>query len=99
LFADCEVELCGTDVVVDAETTFVTLIVVVVEAFGEGMTTPVEGNETAPNEDFKVGPLGWLCGTNMTPKIPMRINERETAHHIKCAGRFPLCDITSPILV
>ncbi|HUZ41760.1 MAG TPA: hypothetical protein VMU68_10280 [Acidimicrobiales bacterium] len=47
-------------VVVGAELTVVTFVVVVVDFVGELMTTPVEGNETTPNDDFRVGPLGWL---------------------------------------
>lgn len=86
-------------VVVGPETAGVTLIVVeVVDVVGEGMTTPEEGNETPPNDEVRVGPLGWLWGTNTIPRIPATINARETAHHRIRGGRFSLCDFTWPNL-
>jgi hypothetical protein len=85
-------------VVVDGvEIAGVTASVVVV--LGDGMTTPDGGRETTPIDDVRVGPFGWLRGTNMIPRIPMTIKARETAHHIFCEGRFPFGDFTSPNLV
>ena len=75
------------------------IVVVVVDFVGEGMTIPEEGNETTPNEEVRVGPWGWLRGTNTIPKIPARTKERETAHHSNWVGRFSLRDFTSPNLV
>ena len=87
-------------VVVGADTAGVTsIVVVVVDVVGEGMTTPDEGKETTPNDEMRVGPLGWLWGTNMIPTIPRPIKAKETAHHTFCGGRFSLRDFTSPILL
>jgi hypothetical protein len=87
-------------VVVGAETAGVTGIVVVeVELVGEGMTTPDGGSDTTPIEEVRVGPLGWLWGTNTMPKTPITTNARETAHHTICGGRFSFRDFTSPNLV
>jgi hypothetical protein len=69
----------------------------VVLVVGDGMTTPDEGSETTPMEEVRVGPWGWLRGTNTIPKMPARTNARETAHHRICVGRFSLCDFTKPI--
>jgi hypothetical protein len=86
-----------TLVVVGAEIAGVTGTVVVV--VGDAMTTPEGGKETTPIDEVRVGPLGWLRGTNTIPRIPATIKARETAHHIICEGRFPLRDFTSPNLV
>lgn len=87
-------------VVVGADTAGVTPKVVVVDdVVGDGMTTPEGGNDTTPNDEVKVGPLGWLRGTKTIPKIPEMTKIRETAHHSMCVGRFPFCDFTSPNLV
>ena len=84
-------------VVVGADTAGVTSMVVVV--VGDGMTIPDEGNETTPNDEVSVGPLGCVRGTKTIPKIPAAISAKETAHHNFCEGRFLLRDSTSPNLV
>jgi len=87
-------------VVVGAEIAGVTgMVVVVVEFVGDGTTTPDGGKETTPIDEVRVGPLGGLCGTKITPRIPMATNARETAHHTICGGRFSFRDFTSPNLV
>jgi hypothetical protein len=88
-------------VVVAADTAGVTsiVVVVVVDEFGEGMTIPDEGKETTPKEVERVGPFGWLRGTNTIPRIPIMTNEIETAHHIFCEVRFLLRECTRPNLV
>jgi hypothetical protein len=86
-------------VVVIADTAGVTSIVeVVVDVVGEGMTTPDGGKETTPNDELRVGPLGWLWGTKMIAKIPRLIKAREMAHHTFCGNSFFFCDSTPPIL-
>jgi hypothetical protein len=64
---------------------------------GDGMTMPDDGSETTPMEEVRVGPWGWLRGTNTIPKIPARTSARETAHQRILVGRLSLCDFTSPI--
>jgi hypothetical protein len=87
-------------VVVGADTAGVTgIVVVVVDVVGEGITTPDGGSETTPIDEVRVGPLGWLRGTNTMPKIPTRTKARETVHHTNCEGRFPFCDFTVSNLV
>lgn len=81
-------------VVVGTDSAGVTSIVDVV---GEAMTTPEGGSETTPKDEARVGPLGWLRGTKMIPKIPARTKARETAHQRICVGRFSFRDFTSPI--
>jgi hypothetical protein len=84
-------------VVVGVEPAGVTSIDVVV--VGEGMTMPEGGSDTTPMDEVSVGPLGWLRGTKMIPKIPMAINAKETDHQSFCVRRFLLRDVTSPNLV
>ena len=87
-------------VVVGAEIAGVTgVVVVVVDVVGEGTTIPEGGNETTPNDEVSVGPLGWPRGTKTIPKIPATTKTRETAHHKNCEGRFPFRDFTSLNLV
>jgi hypothetical protein len=87
-------------VVVAAEIAGVTgMVVVVVEVVGDGTTIPEGGNETTPMDEVRVGPLGGLWGTKITPKIPIATKARETAHHSICGGRFSFRDFTSPNLV
>ena len=73
------------------------IVVVVVVVVGDGMTMPDDGSETTPMEEVRVGPWGWLRGTNTIPKIPARTSARETAHQRILVGRLSLCDFTSPI--
>lgn len=90
------VVVVGADI---AGVTAIVVVVVVVDDVGEGTTTPDGGSETTPNDDVRVGPSGWLCGTKTTPKIPATTRARETAHHRICGGRFSFRDFTSPNLV
>ena len=86
-------------VVVGADAAGVTSIEVdVVDVVGEGTTTPDDGKETTPNDEVRVGPLGWLWGINMIAKIPRLTRARETAHHTFCGDRFTFWDFTSTIL-
>lgn len=69
----------------------------VVVVVGDGMTMPDDGSETTPIEEVRVGPWGWLRGTNTIPRIPARTSARDTAHQRILVGRLSLCDFTSPI--
>ena len=69
----------------------------VVVVVGDGITMPDDGSETTPIEEVRVGPWGWLRGTNTIPRIPARTSARDTAHQRILVGRLSLCDFTSPI--
>jgi hypothetical protein len=98
-FVTPKLKACAIVVVVafgvDAAGVTSTVVVVV----GDGMTMPDGGSDTTPTDEVRVGPLGWLRGTKMIPRIPMAINAKETVHHNFCERRFLLRDFTSPNLV